>query len=228
MTEMKAKGKIRVKGKAKGETKVVEEVKGFKSASYVNKDHFFLKGLYKERHPNSSCMIEYEATGVSHADLQKLKGFTKRRKQKLESVEVIPSNIPHFTFGTNIDGNGRVSCSDRTGLFLIKIADGNATRNMYLLKRLIGSGKNTFVQSLYCTDFDTQKIFLRLNRHKAKASDKPKLGIFDGDVLQNPGGGAYLKYKKLGVPTPPVMHQNVVLVKTSVEKYFANKERTWS
>jgi len=124
-----------------------------------------------------------------------------------------------------MDKGGRVACMDRTGLFKINIVNDDKIKHIYLIKRLIGSGKSTFVQSLYCTDLETQKIFLRLNRHRNKASDKPKFGIFEGGVLQNPGGGNYLKYKSLGVPTPPVMHQNMDHVTNSVEKYFENKER---
>lgn len=214
------------KGKdKKAEATKVVEYNGLKSTSYVNKDHYFLKQLFKDNHPDLKGVIEYEAPSVAHNELERLLRFTKRRSQKLESIEVLPSNVPHFTFGTNIDQKGKMGCSDRTGLFKLSIMDGDTLRYIYLIKRLIGSGKSTFVQSLYCTDVETQKIFLKLNRHRNKASDKPKLGIFEGSVLQNPGGGAYLKYKKLAVPTPPVMHQNMVQVTDSVEKYFENKER---
>jgi hypothetical protein len=202
-----------------------EELKGLKSASYVNKDHFFLKKLFQERHPGIPCLIEYEATGISHSDLERLKKFTKKRKNRIENIEVMPSNIPHFTFGTTMDSRGYVACTDRTGLFHIKITDDNKLRDIYLLKRLIGSGKNTFVQALYCTDYETQKIFLKFNRQKDKGSDKPKHGIYDGLALQNPSGGYYLKYKKLNVPTPPVMHQGVKNVTLSLENYFLTKER---
>ena len=233
-----SKAKDKTTSKAKGSKicakKVQEQVaesekkvehKGLKSASYVNKDHFFLKDLFKAKHPEKNCMIEYEAQGVSHSDLERLVNFTKRRKQKLEGIDILPSNVPHFTFGTSLDPKGKVACTDRTGLFRINIADGEEQKHIYLIKRLIGSGKSTFVQSLYCTDYETQRIFLRLNKQKNKASDKPKLGIFDGTAQQNMGGSYYLKYNKLTVPSPPVMHQNNVKVTDSVEKYFLNTER---
>jgi len=199
--------------------------KKLKRTSYVNKDHFFLKSLYKERHPDQHCLVEYEASGCSHSELERLASFTTRRKQKLESIERMPSDIPHFTFGTSIEKNGKIVCNDKTGLFKLNIKDGDETRIIYLLKRLIGSGKSTFVQSLYCTDYKTQKIFLNLNRHKRKASDKPKAGIFEASIVQDMAGGGHLKYKALKLPTPPVMHQNNIKVKSSVENYFDNPER---
>jgi tRNA A37 threonylcarbamoyladenosine biosynthesis protein TsaE len=202
-----------------------KEHKGFKSSSYVNKDHFFLKNLFKEKHPDTPCLVEYEAQGVTHSDLERLRKFTRRRKQKLDSIKYLPSNIPHFTLNTSMDKRGKITCNERTGLFLVNLKDGEETRQIYLLKRLIGSGKSTFVQSLYCTDFETQKVFLRLNKQRKKASGKPQLGIFEGNTSQSPLGGSVLQYNKLKVPTPPVMHQNHHKVTESVENYFANTER---
>lgn len=207
----------------KKDEKSISEVKAFKSSSYLNKDHLLLKQIYRKKYPDGPCLVEHGGE-ISHCELERLKNFTKRRKQRLAAVEYVPSNIPHFTFGTSLSSRGKVSCSDRTGLFRLEIVDGERTRDIYVLKRLIGSGKNTYVQGLYCTDFETQRVFLKMFRRKLKTAAKPKRGVFEA-VVVNSGMGSYLTYNKLKVPTPPVMHQNLQLVTDSVEKYFENRER---
>ena len=194
-------------------------------SSYATKDHYLLKNIFKKNYPDVSCLVEYEAQNMSHENLESLKKDTRRCKTRLDSVKTLPSNIPHFTIGTTRKDRGKIQHSERTGLFQANICDGDKNRSMYIVRRLIGHGQSAFVQTMYCTDFETQKIFLGLVRKRKRSSAKPKNGIYTASIIQGLMGANILVYNKLKVPTPPVMHQNAQKVIGSVDQYFANRER---
>ncbi len=47
--------------------------------------------------------------------------FTKKRKCKLKSINLIPSDIPVFSFGTGIDEKNKKYSNDMTGLYELEI-----------------------------------------------------------------------------------------------------------
>jgi len=194
--------------------------------SFATKDHRFLKDIFVKNCPDKKCLVEYEAQNVSHENLQSLKKATRRCKTRLHDVAILPSDIPHFTIGTSRGNKGVVTHSEKTGLFRVTVTSpDDDNRLIYVIRRLIGHGKSAFIQTLYCTDVGTQKIFLGLVTKRNRRASKPKTGIYTASIRQSQGGGNFLSYVKLKVPTPPVMHQEAAKVFESVEQYFVNRER---
>lgn len=187
-----------------------------KSSSFITRDHDLIRDTFLERHPGSQFVVELQPA-ITWSDLAEIKKKKKRSKRGIESIDYLKSNIPYFNFGTSLVNNRWLKRNERTGLFAVKMRSG---KEVLLLKRLIGSGKNLHVQTMYCTDVDTEKEFLQLMSSHIRVKSKPKFGIWK--LIMTGNGVAYVKAK---LPNPPVIHQTAAAVERSITNYFENKER---